>query len=158
MQLEGFSTITGIAEISRVYPIPTRDKRGAWVAVARRLSKSAASHSQCAHPAYSVWISATHEPSHLVATCRKAAEAGGTRSRAMADKQRSTDGSSATTVAESSPADSTRLDPHALRCALCGYQPDGSTADSGLLRALGVEPLVVMVCADQDACVTRFAQ
>lgn len=41
------------------------------------------------------------------------------------------------------------------RCALCGYEPTGTT---DRLRTLGVAPLVVLVCSDQGACVTRFAQ
>ena len=41
------------------------------------------------------------------------------------------------------------------RCALCGYEPTGAT---DRLRTLGVAPLVVLVCSDQGACVTRFAQ
>lgn len=39
------------------------------------------------------------------------------------------------------------------RCALCGMSPP-STQD-GILRQLGEAPLVITVCVDTDACVTR---
>lgn len=44
------------------------------------------------------------------------------------------------------------------RCALCGYEPDGDTDSSELFRALGAEPLVVLVCSDRDGCVTRYGR
>jgi hypothetical protein len=39
-------------------------------------------------------------------------------------------------------------------CQLCGFTPSGD--DTGGLRRLGEPPVVVTVCADRDACVTRY--
>lgn len=39
-------------------------------------------------------------------------------------------------------------------CALCGLT---AADDPALLRQLGEPPVVVTVCADSDACVTRYA-
>lgn len=41
----------------------------------------------------------------------------------------------------------------AASCALCGFVP---SADDEPLRQLGEEPVVVMVCADRAACVSRY--
>jgi hypothetical protein len=40
-------------------------------------------------------------------------------------------------------------------CALCGLS--ASRGDAGVLRQLGEPPVVITVCADSDACVTRYA-
>jgi hypothetical protein len=42
------------------------------------------------------------------------------------------------------------------RCALCGVTPEPN--ETGLLRQLGSPPVVVTVCADAEACVTRFGE
>lgn len=39
-------------------------------------------------------------------------------------------------------------------CALCGFAPGAANADQ--LRNLGAEPVTLTVCADREACVTRY--
>jgi hypothetical protein len=40
-------------------------------------------------------------------------------------------------------------------CALCGFTPESSGDQQ--LRLLGAQPVVITVCSDGAACVTRYA-
>jgi hypothetical protein len=55
---------------------------------------------------------------------------------------------------QGAPTDERRASANSARCALCGITPPQT--ESGALRQLGTAPVVITVCADADACVTRW--
>jgi hypothetical protein len=55
-------------------------------------------------------------------------------------------------VSKPAPDDADGANSAARSCALCGYL----ATDDAALRRLGEPPVVVLVCADQVACVRRF--
>jgi hypothetical protein len=56
-------------------------------------------------------------------------------------------------VSKPAPGDADGTSSAGPSCALCGFAPTG---DDEALRQLGEPPVVVLVCADQVACVRRF--